>query len=246
MSEQDQNTEETQGEAVQATDEQTTEEQAPKASAAPALREIFGFKKGMTAIYDDEGRRIPVTVLECKPWTVTALKTQDKHGYEAVQIGFGNKKAKNTSKSEMGQSKKAKIDTGFMYKREVRGSAPENCDLGVKVSLANFEQGTKVQVTAKSKGRGFSGVMKRHGFAGGPASHGSGFHRRPGSIGMCTFPGRVMPGKKMPGQYGNKNITVGGLEVVAVNADENVLMIKGAVPGSYNSIVKVAVKGKQG
>ena len=202
----------------------------------------------MTAIYDDKGVRIPVTVLECKPWTVTAIKTIEKDGYEAVQIGFGAKKIKNTTKSEIIQSKKAKLNTaGFIFKREVRGSIPENCDLGAKVSLDNFEQGTKVQVTAKSKGRGFSGVVKRHGFGGGPASHGSGFHRRPGSIGMCTFPGRVMPGKKMPGQYGNKNVTIGGLEVVAINSDENVLMIKGAVPGSFNTMVKVALKaGKVG
>jgi len=221
---------------------ENTEESASVETAAPALNEIFGLKKGMTAYYDDKGQRIPVTVLECKPWTVTALKTQEKHGYEAVQIGFGTKKVKNTLKSEQGQSKKLKLETGFMFKKEVRCAIPENCEPGVKVSLANFEKGAKVQVTAKSKGRGFSGVMKRHGFAGGPASHGSGFHRRPGSIGMCTFPGRVMPGKKMPGQYGNKNITVSGLEVVAVNTDENVIMIKGAVPGSFNTMVKVAVK----
>jgi large subunit ribosomal protein L3 len=235
MSEQDQ-------QDIENTEEVTETAEASVEAQAPALKEIFGFKKGMTAIYDEEGRRIPVTVLECKPWTVTAIKTPEKDGYEAVQIGYGSKKAKNTLKSEMGQSKKAKLDTGFMYKREVRGAVPENCDLGSKVSLANFEKGTKVQVTAKSKGRGFSGAMKRHGFGGGPASHGSGFHRRPGSIGMCTFPGRVMPGKKMPGQYGNKNITVSGLEVIAVNTDENVLMVKGAIPGSFNTMVKVAMK----
>ena len=237
MSEQDQQDIEKTEETVE------TQETGSVESVAPALKEIFGFKKGMTAIYDEKGRRIPVTVLECKPWTVTAVKTVEKDGYEAVQIGFGVKKAKNTLKSEMGQYKKAKLDSGFMVKREVRGEIPEGCDLGVKVSLANFEKGAKVQVTAKSKGRGFSGAMKRHGFGGGPASHGSGFHRRPGSIGMCTFPGRVMPGKKMPGQYGNKNVTVGGLEIVAVNTDENVMMIKGAVPGAFNTMVKVAVKG---
>ena len=236
MSEQDQEIEN----AKEAADAQET---VVAGSQAIALKEIFGFKKGMTAVYDEQGRCIPVTVLECKPWTVTDIKTSEKDGYEAVQIGYGVKKAKNTLKSERGQSKKAKLETGFMFKREVRGSIPEECDLGVKVSLANFEKGAKVQVTAKSKGRGFSGVMKRHGFGGGPASHGSGFHRRPGSIGMCTFPGRVMPGKKMPGQYGNKNVTVGGLEVVEVDTDENVLMIKGSVPGAFNTMVKVAVKG---
>lgn len=213
-----------------------------EAKASPALNEVFGFKKGMTAVYDEKGLRIPVTVLECKPWTITALKTQEKHGYEAVQIGFGAKKQKNAYKSELGESKKAKLDNAFKLKKEVRGSVPENCTLGAKVSLAQFPKGAKVQVTAKSKGRGFSGAMKRHGFAGGPASHGSGFHRRPGSIGMCTFPGRVMPGKKMPGQYGNVNVTISGLEIIEVNAEHNFLMVKGAVPGSMNSLVKVALR----
>ena len=222
------------------TEEVKTEEAA---ASLPQLDSIFGIKKGMTAIYNDNGVRLPVTVLECKPWTVTQLKTKDKDGYEAVQIGFKNKKVKNSTKSELGQSKKIKQDTAFQYKKEVRCAIPENCELGSKVSLASFEVGQKVQVTGKSKGRGFSGAMKRHGFGGGPASHGSGFHRRPGSIGMCTFPGRVMPGKKMPGQYGSKNITVKGLEVVGVNSDENLILIKGSVPGAFNTMVKVALSG---
>lgn len=218
---------------------------AEEASAAlPQLDSIFGLKKGMSAIYNENGVRVPVTVLECKPWTVTQLKTKESDGYEAVQIGFKTKKAKNSTKSELGQVKKIKQDAAFHYKKEVRCSIPENCELGSKVSLAAFQVGQKVQVTGKSKGRGFSGAMKRHSFGGGPASHGSGFHRRPGSIGMCTFPGRVMPGKKMPGQYGSKNITVKGLEVAAVNSDENLVLIKGSVPGAFNSMVRVSLVNK--
>jgi len=218
----------------------TDNKSAPK---LPELDTVFGLKKGMTAIYSESGVRMPVTVLECKPWTVTQLKTNDKDGYEAVQIGFKSKKIKNSTKAEVGQVKKIKLEAGFQYKKEVRGEVPEDCELGSKVSLAAFKVGQKVQVTGKSKGRGFSGVMKRHGFAGGPASHGSGFHRRPGSIGMCTFPGRVMPGKKMPGQYGSKNITVKGLEVVAVNEAENLILIKGSIPGAFNTMVKLALSG---
>lgn len=214
-----------------------------KEVSAPALSSVYGFKKGMTAIYNDAGERVPVTVMECKPWTVTQVKTKDKDGYDSVQISFGNKKAKNTSKSEMGRSKASKSETGFRLSREVRQEAPEGCTPGSLVSLDNLVVGNKVQITAKSKGRGFSGVMKRHGFGGGPASHGSGFHRRPGSMGNCTFPGRIMKGKKMPGQYGNKNITVRGVEVVGINKDENIVLLKGAVPGPVNGLVQIAVKG---
>jgi large subunit ribosomal protein L3 len=136
--------------ASESTESSADETLKAGAKVSPALNEVFGFKKGMTAIYDEKGRRIAVTVLECKPWTVTALKTQEKHGYEAVQIGFGVKKQKNAYKSELGESKKAKLDNAFKIKKEVRGSVPENCTLGAKVSLAQFPKGAKVQVTAKA------------------------------------------------------------------------------------------------
>ncbi len=213
------------------------------ASNAIALPLVYGFKKGMTAIFNEEGKRIPVTVLECSPWTVTQIKTIATDGYDSVQISYGVKKAKNALKSETGQAKASGCQTGYRFSREVRGEAPEGCTPGKQVSLELFAVGTKVQITATSKGRGFSGVMKRHGFAGGPASHGSGFHRRPGSMGNCTFPGRIMPGKKMPGQYGNKNVTLKGVEVVGVNLDENIVLLKGAVPGPVNGLVKLAAKG---
>jgi len=212
-------------------------------ASAPALSSVYGFKKGMTAIFTDAGERVPVTVMECKPWTVTQVKTKDKDGYDSVQISFDNKKAKNSTKAEIGRSKAANAETGFRLSREVRQEAPEGCAPGALVSLDSLVVGNKVQITAKSKGRGFSGVVKRHGFGGGPATHGSGFHRRPGSMGNCTFPGRIMKGKKMPGQYGNKNITVRGVEVVGINKDENIVLLKGAVPGPVNGLVQIAVKG---
>lgn len=228
--------ENTEQEVVESTEEVAT-------SNSVALPLVYGFKKGMSAIYNDSGVRIPVTVLECAPWTVTQIKTKNTDGYDSVQISFGVKKAKNAAKSETGHAKAAGCQTGYRLSREVKGSIPEGCTPGKQVSLESLEIGKKVQVTATSKGRGFSGVMKRHNFAGGPASHGSGFHRRPGSVGMCTFPGRIMPGKKMPGQYGNKNATVQGLEIVGVNVEENVVLLKGAVPGPINGLVKIATKG---
>lgn len=224
-------------------EQQNEETPAVEQSNELSLSTVFGFKKGMSAIFNDKGERLTVTVLECKPWVVTQLKTQEKDGYQAVQLSYGAKKSKNSSKSENGHVKAAGAATGFQYSREVRGEVPEGCELGKMATISGVEAGQKVQVTAVSKGRGFSGVMKRHGFGGGPASHGSGFHRRPGSIGNCTFPGRVMPGRKMPGQYGSKNTTVRGIEVVGVNTDENVVLLKGSVPGPVNGLVKVSIKG---
>ncbi len=229
-------------------EENTEAVEASEEAAAPApapelkLGTVFGFKKGMTAIFKESGERVPVTVLECKPWVVAQLKTQEKDGYSAVQLGFGKKKQTRASKALVGHSKKTGAENGFQFLREVRTDVTEGCELGTEYSINTLEVGTKVKVTSTSKGRGFSGAMKRHGFAGGPASHGSGFHRRPGSIGMCTFPGRVMPGKKMPGQFGNKNITVRGVEVVAVNKDENIVLLKGSVPGAINGLVTIATQ----
>lgn len=240
MSDQENNTENTEQEVVEAAVEETVE--APTSNAV-ALPLVYGFKKGMSAVFNDAGVRVPVTVMKCSPWTVTQIKTKDNEGYDAVQISFGTKKAKNAAQSERGHVKASGSQTGYRFSREVRGEAPEGCMPGKQVSLESFEVGKKVQITAASKGRGFSGVMKRHNFAGGPASHGSGFHRRPGSVGMCTFPGRIMPGKKMPGQYGNKNITVQGIEIVGVNLEENLVLLKGAVPGPINGLVKIAIKG---
>lgn len=215
------------------------QEATPATEANLVLNGFYGFKRGMSAIFNENGERIPVTVLECKPWTVTQVKTEEKEGYQAVQISGEPKKVKNSLKSELGHVKKAGLDSAPKFSGEIRQELPEGVALGQKVTVACFEKGQKIKVTATAKGKGFAGVMKRYGFGGGPASHGSGFHRRPGSIGNCEFPGRVQPGRKMAGQYGNKPVTVKGLEVVEVIPEKNVLLLKGAVPGAKNSLVKI-------
>ncbi len=203
------------------------------------LNGFYGVKMGMTSVYNEQGVRIPVTVLECNPWTVTQVKTKEKDGYEAIQIASHPRKLKSSLKSEMGHYKKAGLSTGMRYCREVRQALPEGAAIGQKVTLASFEKGEILQVTSVSKGKGFSGVVKRYNFAGGPATHGSGFHRRPGSIGNREFPGRVMPGKKMAGQHGNKIATTKGLEIIDILFDENVLLVKGSIPGAKNTLVEI-------
>jgi large subunit ribosomal protein L3 len=221
---------------------ETTQDNAPEATETQGsslkLEGFFGVKAGMTSVYTDQGVRVPVTVLECTPWTVTQIKTKDKDGYEAVQISAMPKKLKSSLKAEIGHYKKAGFETGMRYSREIRQDLPEGLELGQKVDLTSFAKGDILKVSAVSKGKGFSGVVKRYNFAGGPATHGSGFHRRPGSIGNREFPGRVMPGKKMAGQYGNKLITTKGLEIVDILLDQNVLLVKGAIPGAKNTLVE--------
>lgn len=203
------------------------------------LNGFFGVKMGMTSVYNEQGVRIPVTVLECNPWTVTQIKTKDKDGYEAVQISSHPKKLKSSLKSELGHFKKAGLQTGMRYSREVRQDLPADVAVGQKVTVASFEKGEMLQVSAVSKGKGFSGVVKRYSFGGGPATHGSGFHRRPGSIGNREFPGRVMPGKKMAGQHGNKLATTKGLEIIDILLEDNVLLVKGSIPGAKNTLVEI-------
>lgn len=219
--------------------EETQQEQQAPTESSLVLNGFYGFKRGMSSIYNENGERVPVTVLECKPWTVTQIKTLEKEGYTAVQISGVPKKTKNALKTELGHAKKAGLDTAQKYSGEVRQELPEGVALGQKVTVASFEKGQIVKVTATAKGKGFAGVVKRYGFGGGPATHGSGFHRKPGSIGNREFPGRVQPGKKMPGQLGNKPVTVKGLEVVDVIPEKNVLLLKGSVPGATNSLVKI-------
>jgi large subunit ribosomal protein L3 len=217
------------------------EQEAAESSSSASLKldGFFGIKVGMTSVYTDQGVRVPVTVLECNPWTVTQIKTKDKDGYEAVQISSTPKKLKSSLKSELGHFKKSGLQTGMRYSREVRQQLPQGIELGQKVGLDSFEKGQILKVSAISKGHGFSGPVRRHNFGGGPATHGSGFHRRPGSIGNREFPGRVMPGKKMAGQYGNEMATTKGLEIIDVLKDQNVLLVKGAVPGAKNALVQI-------
>lgn len=218
---------------------ETSNAEATKQENNLVLSGFYGFKRGMSCIYSESGERIPVTVLECKPWYVTQVKNLEKDKYTAVQISGEPKKAKAALKSELGHAKKAGLSTAMKYSGEIRQELPEGVEVGQKVTVASFEKGQFVKVTGVSKGKGFQGVIKRHGFGGGPASHGSGFHRQPGSIGNREFPGRVQPGTELPGQMGNKPATVKGLEVVGVDVEKNVLLLKGSVPGAKNSLIKV-------
>lgn len=200
---------------------------------------IYAFKVGMSSVYNDKGEAVPVTVLKYEPWKVSQVKSKKSDGYSAVQIACRPKKALRTSNAQKSHLTKAGFENGAYFIKEVRQSLPEGVEVGQTVSINSLQPGDMIQVSAKSKGRGFSGVVKRHGFAGGPATHGSGFHRRPGSIGNCEFPGRVMAGRKMPGQYGNTTSTVKNLQVVEVNTEESVILVKGPIPGAKNNLVKM-------
>tara|TARA_Y100000780_G_scaffold232498_1_gene264696 strand:+ start:42265 stop:42954 length:690 start_codon:yes stop_codon:yes gene_type:complete len=219
-----------------------TEEQAPEVKAEDTglkLSGVFAYKLGMSTVYDADAVAIPVTVLKYEPWFVSQIKTVEKDGYSAIQIASGIKKAKNTLKSEKGHFSKAGFENGAKFVREIRQDIPEGVELGQKVAIDSVAAGDKVQLTSKSKGRGFAGTMKRHDFGGGPASHGSGFKRRPGSIGNRTWPGRVIKGKRMAGHYGDENITVKNVNIVDVIPEENVILVKGPVPGGRNNLVKL-------
>ena len=208
-------------------------------STSQKLNGLFLFKEGMATIYNDQGEAIPVTVLRYEPWFVSQIKTNEADGYEAIQIACHPKKAKNSNKAEKGHLKDAGFENGAQFVKELRQAAPEGLTVGTQVSIDSLAKGDVVKMTSKSKGKGFAGSVKRWGFAGGPASHGSKFHRRPGSSGNRTWPGRVMPGKKFPGHLGSENVTVKNVEIVQVLADESVLMVKGPVPGARNTLVKL-------
>ena len=204
---------------------------------------ILAKKIGMTQIFED-GKLIPVTVVEAGPNFVLQKKTVENDGYTALQLGFDEKKEKNTTKPVMGIFKKAGVNPQRFVK-ELRVDSVEGYELGQEIKVDVLAGVEFVDITGTSKGKGTSGVMKRHGFGGNRASHGvSRNHRLGGSIGMSTWPGKVLKGKRMAGQYGNETVTVQNLKVVKVDAENNLLLIKGAVPGSKNSyiVVKPAVK----
>lgn len=206
------------------------------------MKGILGTKIGMTQIWKDD-RAVPVTVILAGPCPVVQRKTNEVDGYEAVQIGFGDRKEKGLNKPQLGHLKKSDVSP-VRYLREFRDFSPE----GDTVSVDIFAEGEKVDATGTSKGKGFQGVMKRWNFAGGPASHGAKkWHRRPGSIGQRKTPGRVYKGKKMAGHMGDDRVTVQNLEVVEVRPDENLILVKGAVPGANGGLVilRGAVKGGQ-
>ena len=199
---------------------------------------ILATKVGMTQIFNDEGVLIPVTVLQAGPCVVTQVKTQENDGYEAVQVGFAEKREKLVNKPEKGQFDKAGVSCK-RYVREFRFENAAEYELGQEIKADIFAAGDHIDATAISKGKGFQGAIKRHGQSRGPMAHGSKYHRHAGSNGACSDPSKVFKGKKMPGQMGNKQITVQNLEIVRVDAENNLLLVKGAVPGPKKSLVTI-------
>jgi large subunit ribosomal protein L3 len=202
---------------------------------------ILAKKLGMTQVFLDDGRIERVTVLEAGPCPVTAIRTRDRDGYEAVQLAFGAAKEKHLTRAQLGHLKKA--DAGpHRHLAEFRDEAGE-LQVGETVTVEAFQPGQSVKVSGKSKGKGFQGTVKRHNFARGPVSHGSHNVRAPGSIGAAAYPARVFKGIRGPGQMGNKRVTQRGLEVVLIDAAQNLLMVRGSVPGARNGIVEVRTDG---
>lgn len=203
---------------------------------------ILGVKVGMTQIFDEEGQAVPVTVVEAGPCKVVALRKPEVEMYSAIVLGFGKVKAHRLNKPMLGVYKKAGIEPK-RWLREFRLDDVTGYEVGQTIDVTIFEVGEVVDVTGTSKGKGFAGVMKRHGFGGGPASHGASlFHRRAGSSGASSFPSHVFKGKTMPGRMGNERVTVKNLKVVAVDKENNLLLIKGAIPGPRNGLVMVHKK----
>ena len=200
---------------------------------------ILGRKLGMTQVFAADGRWLPVTVVEAGPCTVLQKKTAATDGYNALQLGFGEKKSHRVNKPLMGHFRKAG-QGAFAHLRELAAENVDAFQVGDQVSCAAvFQAGDIVDVTGTSKGKGFQGVIKRHGFAGGPGYHGAHFHRAPGSIGSSADPSRVYPGTRLPGQMGNVRVTQTGLTVVATDPDKNLVLVKGAIPGSTGSLVVI-------
>ncbi|MBA3614062.1 MAG: 50S ribosomal protein L3 [Nitrospirales bacterium] len=204
------------------------------------VKGLIGKKLGMIQVFDGERRLIPVTVIEAGPCGIVQLKKKNTDGYEAVQIGFGEVPERKQTKPQLGHLKKA----GNKVWRHLRefASAGE-AQVGSLLDVNLFSEGESINVQGISKGKGFQGVIKRHNYAGGPASHGSMFHRAPGSIGSSSFPSRVLKNKKLPGHMGNKQITVKGLKVFGIKSEENLLLITGSVPGPVGGVVIVRKVG---
>lgn len=201
-------------------------------------RGMIGKKLGMTGIFSSEGKYVPVTVLKVGPCVITQIKVQSTDGYNALQVGFGEKKKFRLNKPMQGHLKKSG-DGCFGFLKEFRVDNPDEFTLGQTITLDMFKIKERVDVSGITKGRGFSGVMKRHGFHGGPKTHGSKSHRIPGSVGCSAWPAKVIKGKKMPGRYGNARKTIKNMEIVDIRPEQNLIMLKGAVPGSVSGIIEV-------
>jgi large subunit ribosomal protein L3 len=201
---------------------------------------MLGKKIGMTNIFNTEGDLIPVTVIKVEPCRVVSIRTKEKDGYDAVQLGIGKRKEKNISKPVLGQYKKNKIQPAHALK-EFKGFDPDTLKVGDEIKANMFSEGEKIKVRSRTKGKGFQGVMKRHGFGGvGGTTHGQSDRlRAPGSMGASSYPSRVFKGKRMAGRMGNKLVTLSNLTVVKIILEENIIMVKGAVPGAQNAIVEL-------
>ena len=201
---------------------------------------ILGKKIGMSSIFGENGQMIPVTAIQAGPCKIVTIRTKEKDGYEALQIGFGTKKEKNLNKPILGQFKKTKVEPSAQLK-EFKFEDISEYKVGDEIKADFFEEGDKIKVRAKSKGKGFQGVMKRHGFSGvGGTTHGQSDRlRAPGSIGQSSDPSRVLKGMRMAGRTGGKNVTVTNLKVVKVIPEENLILVNGSVPGSNNTIVEL-------
>jgi large subunit ribosomal protein L3 len=204
---------------------------------------IIGRKLGMSSIYSSDGNVIPVTVIQAGPCTVVSIKTVEKDGYQSLQLGYGSKREKNISKPVMGQYKKNNLTPNSVLK-EFRFPDISNYKIGDEIKADFFTEGEKIKVRSKSKGKGFQGVMRRHGFSGvGGTTHGQSDRlRAPGSIGSSSYPSRVFKGMKMAGRMGYENVTISNLKVVKILPEQNLILVKGAVPGSINTIVELLKK----
>ena len=199
---------------------------------------ILGTKLGMTQVFDEAGRAIPVTVIQAGPCPVTQIKTKETDGYLAIQFAYVDIKEKNISKPELGHLKKSDSPP-LRHLTECRLDDVSGYELGQALTVGQFEVGQLIDVAGLTIGRGFSGFQKRHNFSRGPMSHGSKNHREPGSIGAGTTPGRVYPGKKMAGHYGHEQVTIKKLSIIRVDVDRNFILVKGAVPGKPGTLVKI-------
>lgn len=202
---------------------------------------IFGKKLGMTHIFDKDGSSVPVTLIKAEPCQISQIKTEETDGYNAVQIAYSEKKATRISKPISGHLEKAGLK-GLTKFGEFRVDEPNDFNLGEAISVESFTVGQKIKITGQSIGKGFAGLQKRHNFSRGPMTHGSKNHRLPGSIGAGTTPGRVYPGKKMAGRLGNKVTTITNSEVLLIDIDENILVLKGSVPGKRKNMLKITPK----
>ncbi len=199
---------------------------------------LLGNKIGMTQIFDELGNIIPVTILKVGPCVVTQVKTLSKDGYDSIQIGYGSVSSKSLTQPELGHLQKSNLQP-LKYLKEFQINADNEFQIGQILNVDAFQPGQLVNIQGKTIGKGFSGLQKRHNFARGPMTHGSKNHRAPGSIGMGTTPGRVLPGKKMSGQLGNKMITIQKLKVIQINSEENILVIKGSIPGKPGNLLSI-------